>query len=85
MTEQVIDFLEPVEVEEQDSKLLPRSERQFDLLIQPLIEAAAVRNSGQEIMIGKKADLLFRPLAHLKIAHRNGMMRFAGEIDRTQY
>ena len=83
MTKQVVDLLEAVEIKAQHGKLARRGHRQFDLLVEPLIEAAAVWQPGQQVVMGEKADVLLRILARLKIAHRDGAMGFAGEIDRA--
>ena len=79
--EQVVDLLEPVEVEAQNGEPPPGVQRRFDLLIELLVEAGAIGKPGEGVMVGKKENVPFRFLARTKIANRDGAMRLAAEIN----
>jgi hypothetical protein len=82
--EQIVDLLEAVEVETQDGEPPASVQSRFDLLIQPLVERAAIGNSGQGVVMRQKADMLLGLFARLQVADRNGVVRLAAVIDRTQ-
>jgi hypothetical protein len=84
MPEQVVDLLEPVEVKTQDGESPPRCQGHLDLLVQLLVECAAIGNPRKRIMMRKKSDVLFRLLARLEVANRDGAVGFPGKIERTQ-
>src|SRR5262249_49664175 len=48
---QIVDLLEPVEIETEDGKPPSRDHARFDLLIQSLGEGTTIGNSGQGIMV----------------------------------
>ena len=84
MSEQIVDLLEPVEVEAEHGALLPACHGGGDLVIEPRMERAAVRQRGQRIMMREIADVLLGLLARLQVAHGDDVMRMPREVDRTQ-
>ena len=82
--EQVVDFLEAVEVETEHCKPAPRCQGHLDLLVELLVEAAAIGKPGERVMMREKADMLFGLLARPQVADRDGAVRLAGKIERTQ-
>ena len=82
--EQVVDFLEAVEVETEHCKPAPRCQGHLYLLVQLLVEAAAIGNPRERIMMREKADVLFGLLARQEVADRDGAVGLAGKIERTQ-
>ncbi len=63
VAERVVDGLEAVEVDEQHRDRLAGAGRLQHRLAQPLLRDAAVRQAGQQVVVGEVADLLFRGLA----------------------
>jgi hypothetical protein len=83
VSEQVVHFFEAIEVDAQHGEPPLRRERDLDLLIELLVEARPVGEPGESVVMGEVADMLFRLLARPQIAHRDGVMRLAAEIDRS--
>ena len=84
MPVQVIDLLEPVEVEAEHRERTARGQMRLDLAIEPLVEGVAVRQAGERIVVSKEVNVLLRLLPVAEVAHRNDVMRLAAEIDRTK-
>ena len=63
MAQGVIDFLEVVQVDEQQRQLQAVTATFFEFLRQPLLHHAPVRQAGQGIKMGLLPDLGFSPLA----------------------
>ena len=81
VSKQIVDFLEPVEVEAQNGKPPPGAQCDCNFLIEFLIEAAAIGQPRECVMVSKKQNMLFRLLACTKIANRDGAVRLAAQID----
>ena len=78
---QVVDLLEPVEVEKEYGEPLSRIQRRFDLVIELLVEAGAIGKPREGVMVGKEVDASFRFLARAEIPNSNGAMRLSPHID----
>ena len=84
VSEQVVDLLESIEVEEHDGERPSHRQRHLDLLVQFPVEGAPIGQPGERVVKGKKAETLFRLLARPDVADRDGAVRLAGEVDRAQ-
>ena len=84
MSKEVVHLLEPVEIEAKHGERVPPGELRFDFLIQSLVEAAAVRQPGERVVVGQEPDMLLRLIAGPQIPDRNGVMDLSGKIDRTK-
>jgi len=62
VTQRVVDDFEPVEIEEHHGKGMFHAPRVGQSNGQPVAEEAAVRQSGQRVVIGLILDLLLDPL-----------------------
>ncbi|EXI74666.1 MAG: hypothetical protein AW07_01594 [Candidatus Accumulibacter sp. SK-11] len=62
VTQRVIDVLEAVEVEEHQGKRLPPAMRTREVMPDPLGEQAAVRQTGQRVVMGQPLDARLRLL-----------------------
>jgi len=49
-------------------------------MIELAIEAAAVRQPRERIMVGQEANVLLGLFSRPQVAHGNGMMRPAGKV-----
>ena len=81
VSEQIIDFLEPVEVEAQDGEPPPGRQRRCNFLVELVVEAAAIGEARQRVVVGKKENVLFRLLARAKVTNRDGAMRLSAQIN----
>src|SRR5262249_45536234 len=79
--EQIVDLLEAVEIEAQHGEPLARLQRRFDLLIELLVEGAAVREPREGVVVSKKQNIPLGFLAGPQIADCDGAMRLAAQID----
>ena len=79
--EQIVDFLEAVEIETENPEALAGLERR-DFLIDAGVEEAAVRQSRQRVMMREEMDVLLGILARLQVAHRDDVMGPLGKDDR---
>jgi hypothetical protein len=84
VTEQVVDLLEAIEVEAKHRHALSGAERRFDVLIELAIEAAAVRQPRERVMVRQETNVLLGLFPRPQVAHGNGMMRPAGKVDEAQ-
>ncbi len=60
VADRVVDELEVVDVEEQDRELGALALGAGEHLLDVLVEQAAVRQSGEPVLVGQRADLLVR-------------------------
>ena len=81
VAEQIVDFLEAVEVEEQHGKAAVGAAMRREFGLQLLVEAGAVRQFGQRIVMGEEMDILFGLLALADIADGKHLVRPAGIDD----
>src|SRR5262245_53796107 len=81
MPEQVIHFLEPVEIDAQDRQALPAVSGKLDLTVELGVESYTVGQTGKHVMVRKKINVIFCLFSCREIADRNGTMRLAGKID----
>src|SRR5207253_2711600 len=63
MTEEIVDLLEAVKVEAEDRQTLAGGQCRGYLKIELLVEARAVRQPGQGVVMGHETDMLFGLLA----------------------
>jgi hypothetical protein len=84
VSEQVVYFLEPIEVEAKDGQSSSRRQGELDLLIQLLVEGAAIGNTRQCIIMRQKTDVLLRLLVSLQVADRDCDVWCSVKIDRAQ-
>ena len=84
VSEQIVDLLEPVEIEAQDREPSTGGQGRFDLLVELLVESAPIGKPSEGVVMREEADMLFGLLARLQIANRNGAVRFSAVVDRTQ-
>ena len=63
MTLRVVQVFEVVEVEEQDGALAAVARRERKVTLQLVVEAPAVGQTGQRIVVGEEAQLLFERAA----------------------
>ena len=75
MAEQVVDLLEAVEVEAQHGEAASARRRRRDVLIEPRVEAAAVRKAGQRVVMRQEVDVPLGFRARLQVADRDGIVR----------
>ena len=80
MTEQVVDFLETVKVEAKHGEPPPTDQSRFDLVIEPLVEAAAVRKFSKGVVMSQESNFLLGLFTSPQIADRNRVMRLPGEV-----
>src|SRR5205814_2285986 len=83
VSEQIVDFLEPVEIKAQNGKPPPRRQRRFNLLIELLVESAAIGKPCECVVVSKKENVLLRLLARTKITNRDGTMRLSAYINHS--
>ena len=83
MSEQIIDFLEPVEIKTEYREALARGQR-CDLLVDPRIEMAAIGKRRESIVVRQKIDMLLGVFACLQIANGDHMMGPSGKNDLPQ-
>ena len=83
VSEQVVDFLEPVEIETEHGEPFALTQG-GDFLLHAGVEMAAVGKRGQRIVMRQIADVLLGVLARLQIANRDDVMRPSGKNDRPQ-
>src|ERR1700730_18691781 len=83
MSEQIIDLLEPVEIKTEYREALARAQL-LDLLVDAVIEMAAVGKRGERIVMRQKIDVLLGVLARLQIANGDDVMRPSAKNDRPQ-
>ena len=83
MSEQVVDFLEPIQIETQHSEALPRRQCR-DLLVYPRIEMTAVGKRREGIVMRQEIDVLLGVLARLQIANSDNVVRPSGKNDLAQ-
>jgi hypothetical protein len=84
MPEQVVHLLEPIEIETQHAETARRGQRRLNLLVELLVEAAAVGDAGERVVVGEEADVLLGLLARLQVADGDGAVQLAGKIEGTQ-
>ena len=83
MAEQVVDFLEPVEVEAEHGETFAPGQG-GDFLVDPLVEVAAIGQRRQCIVMSEIVNMLFGLLARLQIANGDDVMRPSRKDDRSQ-
>ena len=84
MAEQVIDLLEPVEVEADHREAALMAPGENELFLEPPAVAGAVGEPGQRVVVRQVPDVAFRLLAGRQIAHRDGLVPFAAVVDFAQ-
>src|SRR6202020_1184389 len=80
VTKEIVDLLEPVEIEAEDTETLARYEAR-DFLVDARVEKTSVRQSRQRVVMREEMDMLLGILASLEIAHGNHVVRTLGEDD----
>ena len=83
VAEQIVDFLEPVEVEAKHGEAFAFGQRR-DFLVDPGVEMTAIGQRRQCVVMGEVMDMLLGFLARLQIAHGDDLMRPSREVDRPQ-
>src|SRR6202048_2618660 len=83
VAEQVVDFLEPVEVKAENGETLALGQR-GDFLVDPPVEMAAIGQRRQGIVMCEIVDMLLGLLACLQIANGHAVTRPAGKNDGPQ-
>ena len=83
MAEQVVDLLEAVEVDAQQRHWPPPAASHRDLAVELAVEAAAVGQPGQRIVLGEVAQIGFRLLARADVADGDRLPRLVGEDHRA--
>ena len=79
--EEVVDLLEPVEVEAEHGELLPAAARGGEGLLDARVEHRPVRQARQGIVMGEEAHALLGALAGAEVAERDDLVALAGELD----
>ncbi len=85
VTVDVVDVLEAIDVEAEQGDLLVLGVRHLDLLIESLVEVAAIGEAGQRIVMSQEPDFLLGELARPQVADRDRIAHTTREIDRLQY
>ena len=83
VSEQVVHFLEAVEIEAEHGEAFALGEV-GNFLVDPGVEMAAVGKRRQHVVMREIVDVLFGLLARLQIANGYDMMRPSGKHDRSQ-
>ena len=83
VTEQVVDFLKPVEVEAEHSKTFALGQG-GDFLVDPPVEMATIGQRCQRVVMCEIVDMLFCLFARLQIANSDDVMGPSGKNDRPQ-
>jgi hypothetical protein len=81
MSEQVVDFLEPVEIKAQHSQT-PAGTECCDFPVDPRVEVTAVGKRGERVVMREKMNAFFGSFARLKIANCDHVARQTGINDR---
>jgi hypothetical protein len=83
VAEQVVDFLEPIEVEAEHRETLAPAQG-VDFLVDPRVEVAAIGKRRQRVVMREIVDMLLGLLARPQITHGDDVMRPSGKHDRPQ-
>jgi hypothetical protein len=83
VSEQVVDFLEPVEIKAEHREAVALGHRR-ELLVDPRVEMAAIGKPCERIVMRQEIDVLLGVLVRLQIANRDDLMRPSAKDDRPQ-
>ncbi len=75
VAEQVVDLLETVEVEAQHREPAAQGVGGAHLALEPRVEARAVGEAGERVVVGEIVDLALGPAPGAQVAHRHGVVR----------
>ena len=81
--EKIVDLLEAVEVEAEQRQAAAGRRGHRYLPVEPAVEAAAVGQAGQRIVLGEVVQIGFRLFAGAHVAHRDRLTRQTGKTYRT--
>ena len=80
VTHRIVDVLEVVEIEEQHRDAGIAAARAIDRSDEPLYQQAAIRQSGQRVVVGEIAQILLVALAFGDVGHHADVVRAQAEM-----